>query len=250
MSLTVSVDLKQQHWTMHTHWSQFVPNMSTRHPRALSSTSSSSTTTERNQALYQLRFSFKDRSKPGQTEGTIRNDWRTDCSTQSQCIRGQTDNGYENLSPFAQQVVFDPPPHTPPPTPPVPYIYFNHFLNPYQLLNLAHEMPLEGTTATRAALPIPAGALVLTCYDAMGIVCWNLAKAAGVTFAYPVALACLVYTASHALASCNNPLLCWLCKLCICDGVEWSKDRTQAVESVKWRPQQAYGSNQVLFAQP
>ena len=65
----------------------------------------------------------------------------------------------------------------PHPTPhPVPYIYFNHFLNPYQLLNLAQEMPLEGTTATRAALPIPAGALVLTCYDAMGIVCWNLAK--------------------------------------------------------------------------
>ena len=30
----------KQHWTMHTHWSQFVPNMSTRHPRTLSSTSS------------------------------------------------------------------------------------------------------------------------------------------------------------------------------------------------------------------
>ena len=41
MSRMVSVDLKQ-HWTMHTHWSQFVPNMSTRHPRTLSSTSSSS----------------------------------------------------------------------------------------------------------------------------------------------------------------------------------------------------------------
>ena len=27
-SLTVSVDVKQ-HWTMPTHWSQFVPNMST-----------------------------------------------------------------------------------------------------------------------------------------------------------------------------------------------------------------------------
>ena len=36
----------------------------------------------------------------------------------------------------------------------------------------------------------------------------------------------------------------------ICNGVEWSKDRTQAAESIKWRPQQAYGSNQVLFAQP
>ena len=41
MSPMVSVDVKQ-HWTMHTHWSQFVPNMSTRHPRTLSSTSSSS----------------------------------------------------------------------------------------------------------------------------------------------------------------------------------------------------------------
>ena len=38
MSLTVSVDVKQ-HWTMLRHWSQFVPNMSTRHPRTLSSTS-------------------------------------------------------------------------------------------------------------------------------------------------------------------------------------------------------------------
>ena len=36
----------------------------------------------------------------------------------------------------------------------------------------------------------------------------------------------------------------------ICNGVEWSKDRTQAAESKKWRPQQAYGSNQVLLAQP
>ena len=32
--------------------------------------------------------------------------------------------------------------------------------------------------------------------------------------------------------------------------VRWSKDRTRAAESIKWRPQQAYGSNQVLFAQP
>ena len=39
MSLMVSVDVKQ-HWTTCTHWSQFVPNMSTRHPRTLSSTSS------------------------------------------------------------------------------------------------------------------------------------------------------------------------------------------------------------------
>ena len=27
----------------------------------------------------------------------------------------------------------------------------------------------------------------------------------------------------------------------MCNGVEWSKDRTQAAESIKWRPQQAYG---------
>ena len=31
------VDVKR-HWTMLTHWSQFVPNMSTRHPRTLSNT--------------------------------------------------------------------------------------------------------------------------------------------------------------------------------------------------------------------
>ena len=41
MSLIVSVDVKQ-HWTMHTRWSHFAPNMSTQHPRTLSSTSSSS----------------------------------------------------------------------------------------------------------------------------------------------------------------------------------------------------------------
>jgi len=29
--------------------------------------------------------------------------------------------------------------------------------------------------------------------------------------------------------------------------VEWSKDKTQAAESKKWRPQQAYGSNQFLL---
>ena len=35
-----------------------------------------------------------------------------------------------------------------------------------------------------------------------------------------------------------------------CNGVEWSKDKTQAAESIKWRPQQAYGSNQFLLVQP
>ena len=28
------------------------------------------------------------------------------------------------------------------------------------------------------------------------------------------------------------------------------QDKTQAAESIKWRPQQAYGSSQVLLAQP
>ena len=36
----------------------------------------------------------------------------------------------------------------------------------------------------------------------------------------------------------------------LCNGVEWSKDKTQAAESIKWRPQQAYGSNQFLLVQP
>ena len=35
-----------------------------------------------------------------------------------------------------------------------------------------------------------------------------------------------------------------------CNGVEWSKDKTQAAESIKWRPQQVYGSNQFLLVQP
>ena len=32
--------------------------------------------------------------------------------------------------------------------------------------------------------------------------------------------------------------------------MEWSKDKTQAAESIKWRPQQAYCSNQFLLVQP
>ena len=36
----------------------------------------------------------------------------------------------------------------------------------------------------------------------------------------------------------------------VCNGAEWSKDRTQAAESIKWKPQQAYGSNHVLLVQP
>ena len=40
MGLMVSADVKQ-HWTMLGHWSQFVPNRSTRHPSTLSSTLSS-----------------------------------------------------------------------------------------------------------------------------------------------------------------------------------------------------------------
>ena len=41
-----------------------------------------------------------------------------------------------------------------------------------------------------------------------------------------------------------------IAKFYVCNGVEWSKDRTQAAESIKWRPQLAYGSNHVLLAQP
>ena len=35
-----------------------------------------------------------------------------------------------------------------------------------------------------------------------------------------------------------------------CNGVAWSKDKTQAAESIKWRPQQAYVSDQFLLVQP
>ena len=34
------------------------------------------------------------------------------------------------------------------------------------------------------------------------------------------------------------------------NGAEWSKDKTQAAESIKWRPQQANSSNRVLLVQP
>ena len=37
---------------------------------------------------------------------------------------------------------------------------------------------------------------------------------------------------------------------CVCNGAEWSKDKIQAAESIKWRPQQAYGRNQFLLVQP
>ena len=40
------------------------------------------------------------------------------------------------------------------------------------------------------------------------------------------------------------------CNSYFCNGAEWSKDRTQVTESIKWRPQQAYGSNQFLLVQP
>ena len=49
---------------------------------------------------------------------------------------------------------------------------------------------------------------------------------------------------------CECIIISELIFIYICNGAEWSKDRTQAVESIKWRPQQAYGSNQVLLAQP
>ena len=55
ISFILSVDVKQ-HWTMHTHWSQFVPNMSTQHPRTLSSTSSSFT-------LYVIQCGFSGGKK-------------------------------------------------------------------------------------------------------------------------------------------------------------------------------------------
>ena len=47
-------------------------------------------------------------------------------------------------------------------------------------------------------------------------------------------------------------LLLFVCLflLSLCNGAEWSKDKTQAAESIKWRPQQAYGSNQFLLVQP
>ena len=45
-------------------------------------------------------------------------------------------------------------------------------------------------------------------------------------------------------------LLVYIISNVICYGAEWSKDKIQAAESIKWRPQQAYGSNQFLLVQP
>ena len=49
---------------------------------------------------------------------------------------------------------------------------------------------------------------------------------------------------------CVCVCVCMCVYIYICNGVEWSKDRTQAAESIKWRPQQANSSNQVLLSQP
>ena len=57
-----------------------------------------------------------------------------------------------------------------------------------------------------------------------------------------------VYLYLPAYLSAHLYLLACLC-VCTCNGVEWSKDRTQAAESIKWRPQQAYSSNRVLLSQ-
>ena len=69
---------------------------------------------------------------------------------------------------------------------------------------------------------------------------------------------CYVYTLLSLYRVCVYPFVT-LQGMCIpfchftgyvCNGVEWSKDKTQAAESIKWRPQQAYGSNQFLLVQP
>ena len=77
-----------------------------------------------------------------------------------------------------------------------------------------------------------------------------------------VTSACCYVTMSHCSVTsakcCMTPTLV-LCDLSsviqpepsvICKGGEWSKDKTQAAESIKWRPQQAYVSNQFLLVQP
>ena len=56
-------------------------------------------------------------------------------------------------------------------------------------------------------------------------------------------------TFTQLLTSARSSKLTW-CLTSTCNGVEWSKDKTQAAESIKWRPQQAYGSNQFLLVQP
>ena len=56
------------------------------------------------------------------------------------------------------------------------------------------------------------------------------------------------YTAFFFFFSLSS--FCCCCPFLSCNGAEWSKDKTQAAESIKWRPQQAYGSNQFLLVQP
>ena len=38
---------------------------------------------------------------------------------------------------------------------------------------------------------------------------------------------------------CVRACVCAYVSIYICNGAEWSKDKTQAAESIKWRPQQA-----------
>ena len=58
---------------------------------------------------------------------------------------------------------------------------------------------------------------------------------------------------NFSTGSQSNKEVSWYDKhslLYMCNGAEWSKDKTQAAESIKWRPQQAYCSNQFLLVQP
>ena len=91
--------------------------------------------------------------------------------------------------------------------------------------------------------------------------CWWLAGVVSCQLWYP---ASVVLVAGHHHQGCllqSGPWslnLLWsrvaplilLSQRQSCNGVEWSKDKTQAAESIKWRPQQAYGSNQFLLVQP
>ena len=77
-----------------------------------------------------------------------------------------------------------------------------------------------------------------------------------VCYCYRVNVVCCCYRLNVVCYCYRVKVVCYcyclnfVCYCYCCNGAVWSKDKTQAAESIKWRPQQAYGSNQFLLVQP
>ena len=66
---------------------------------------------------------------------------------------------------------------------------------------------------------------------------------------WPPAAGCALHSIINIniLYAASSSLVARICRPYICYGVEWSKDKTQAAESIKWRPQNGW---QLCFPGP